>query len=292
MDGLSIGELARRTGVEPGTLRAWERRYGLLRPDRTPGGHRRYGEVDVARVLHARRLVDQGIPISTAAQRLTTRDGGDTSPPTPGTARHVTRAWAAVDRLDATALDRCLRDAHRSLGLSGTIDQVAVPVMRRLGDEWRLSPRNIAREHTASAVVRSFLLQTIRDLPEEGPRCVAACPDGENHDLGAIMAATVMAGAGWHPLILGASTPWTSIEAIVAEVRPVVLFVGVAMQRRRQPLPRGWRPPSSTTVVMGGAGIAADHSERFPFAHVYRGSFAELAGSVADVLDAAPTRAV
>ncbi|MFM9018177.1 MAG: MerR family transcriptional regulator, partial [Actinomycetota bacterium] len=58
--GMAIGSLARRTGVPVDTLRAWERRYGVLRPTRTPGGQRRYGDRDVERVLWLAARVAEG----------------------------------------------------------------------------------------------------------------------------------------------------------------------------------------------------------------------------------------
>jgi DNA-binding transcriptional MerR regulator len=76
---MRIGELARRTGVEAGTLRAWERRFGLLTPTRTPGGQRQYSEEDVARVLTVRRLIDEGLTLASAAARVVS--AGDGGPP-------------------------------------------------------------------------------------------------------------------------------------------------------------------------------------------------------------------
>lgn len=67
---LSIGELARRTGVREETLRVWERRYGLPRPARTSGGHRRYPESDVALVREMRRLIAAGWATGSAARRV------------------------------------------------------------------------------------------------------------------------------------------------------------------------------------------------------------------------------
>jgi PAS domain S-box-containing protein len=67
---MRIGELARRTGVEAGTLRAWERRFGLLTPNRSPGGQRQYSEDDVERVLTVRRLITEGLTLSAAVERV------------------------------------------------------------------------------------------------------------------------------------------------------------------------------------------------------------------------------
>src|SRR5436309_15713095 len=62
-----IGEFARRVGVTPELLRAWEQRYGLLQPVRTPGGFRVYGEEDAERVARMRRGLDEGLSAAEAA---------------------------------------------------------------------------------------------------------------------------------------------------------------------------------------------------------------------------------
>jgi PAS domain S-box-containing protein len=72
---MRIGELARRTGIEAGTLRAWERRFGLLDPTRTKGGQRQYSEADVATVLSVRRLLAEGLTLSAAIERVAGADG-------------------------------------------------------------------------------------------------------------------------------------------------------------------------------------------------------------------------
>src|SRR3954468_1217344 len=66
---LRIGEVARRSGVSPELLRAWERRYGLLRPHRSPGGFRLYSDADVARVRRMRELLAHGLSGAGGARR-------------------------------------------------------------------------------------------------------------------------------------------------------------------------------------------------------------------------------
>ena len=68
---LTISELAERTGVPPATLRSWEARYGFPQPSRLAGGHRRYGEPDVAAVLEVLRHRDSGFALEAAVRRAT-----------------------------------------------------------------------------------------------------------------------------------------------------------------------------------------------------------------------------
>ena len=89
-DEVRIGTLAEAAGLSVSTLRAWEHRYGLLRPRRTPGGHRLYGPADLARIREMQRLVADGHTPAAAAERVLT--GGGTSDGEPATAG---RTWWA-----------------------------------------------------------------------------------------------------------------------------------------------------------------------------------------------------
>ncbi len=94
---MPIGEVARRTGVTVPTLRAWERRYGLLVPVRTAGGHRRYRDEDVQRVLAVVELTGQGWAVGAAARRVAGRKS-PSSPARPPVDELRDRLWSALDQ--------------------------------------------------------------------------------------------------------------------------------------------------------------------------------------------------
>jgi DNA-binding transcriptional MerR regulator len=93
---MPIGEVARRTGMSVPTLRAWERRYGLLVPVRTAGGHRRYREEDVRRVLAVLELVRQGWAVGAAARQVA---GRRSAPPAVRPVDELRdRLWTALEQ--------------------------------------------------------------------------------------------------------------------------------------------------------------------------------------------------
>ncbi len=93
---MPIGEVARRTGVAVATLRAWERRYGLLLPVRTAGGHRRYSHEDVRRVLAVRDLTGQGWTVGAAVRQVAGQEPSPAvRPPVEGLRG---RLWSALDQ--------------------------------------------------------------------------------------------------------------------------------------------------------------------------------------------------
>lgn len=119
---LSIGELARRAGVSESTLRAWERRYGFLEPERTSGGHRRYRLEDIDRVQQLVGLVEDGLAVGTAAEHV--RDG-DAPAVAEAMAAPSTRPQPAPD-VDTVALTLAYRAALRLLQLRRPTDATAV----------------------------------------------------------------------------------------------------------------------------------------------------------------------
>src|SRR3954466_14566888 len=114
MDGqLRIGEFARRVGVTPDLLRAWESRYGLPRPVRSPGGFRLYTADDAARVERMRRGLDQGLSAAEAA-----RAAPEVERPSAGLFRDAAaRLLAAISRYDEAAVHAVLDESLAAFGL-------------------------------------------------------------------------------------------------------------------------------------------------------------------------------
>ena len=277
---MRIGEVAERTGVNRSTLRAWEHRYGVLRPRRSPGGHRVYDDEDVARVRAVVAVVAAGARVSEAVRRLAT--GPDDLS---GAAEEVRlRLWEAVDAFDETAAAAALSTATATLGVPAVLDTVVVPTLRRLGAEWRQSLRNVAREHFTSTLVRSHLVSLLPRADAMGPSCLAFCPEGEQHDIGLLMAALTLAGAGRSQIVLGANTPLASIELLVRELRPAVVLVAAATRRPVVRFLAVWRPPAGCVTFAGGAGFRPGDVGRLG-GRVHLEPYAALPAAVAAAAD-------
>ncbi len=280
---MSIGQLATRSGVAHETLRAWEKRYGLLRPGRTDGGHRRYGDADLARVLQVLRLRRSGLPTSLAAAQVLAAPPREDTPPPPATASRLDelrrRLWAASESLDGREIEAMLVSAARRVTTVDLLDEVLVPVLRRLGDQWRRAPRHVAQEHVTSTALRSWLVSRLRRVGDPaGAIAVVACPDGELHDLGAVMAALALAEAGWHPVVLGASTPWASAATVIAELRAPLVLIGATRRTAALRLLAEWEPPSSGIVIVGGPAVTEEDVADVARVVVHRGGYGRLAG--------------
>ncbi|HEX6132326.1 MAG TPA: MerR family transcriptional regulator [Actinomycetota bacterium] len=231
---LRIGELARRTGVSPELLRAWEQRYGVLRPSRTAGGFRLYSERDAARVLRMRELMSRGLAAAEAARRVL---ADASEPPTPAEAAPdeslledlSRRLGAVLDRFDGAAAHAVLDELLGAVSVETAIREVILRYLATLGDRWARGEASVAQEHFASNLIRGRLLGLARGWGAgPGPDVVLACPPGEEHDLGLIAFGILVARRGWRVTYLGADTPFETLEDAVASVRPAVVVLAVS----------------------------------------------------------------
>jgi methanogenic corrinoid protein MtbC1/transposase-like protein len=259
--GVRVGELARRVGVAPETLRAWERRYGVLRPARTPGGYRVYDTEDELRARRMRELIESGWAAGEAAQAVTAAGGAAHLPrvrrPIGGAASEVlpallgfdcAAAQAAFDRLFAArSMDAALRD-------------VVLPALHEIGERWARGEITVAQEHFATEVISGRLRSLGREFDHGlGPRVVLAGPSAERHDIGLLCCALALHFRGWRVTYLGPDTPTDAIESAVGVVDPDVVVVG-AVQRHplRLAAPALSRLAANVTLAVGGDGASPE----------------------------------
>jgi len=256
-----IGALSDMTGVSADVLRSWERRYGLLSPERTAGGFRLYTEADVARVRAMRELLAAGVSASEAARQVLAG-----APPVVAageTALTVLRdeLHTALRRFDETAIESAIDRVLAGFWLDTAIRELFLPALRELGDDWAAGTVSVAQEHFAVTVLRGRLLALARGWDAGlGPRALLACPPGELHDVSLIMFGLALRRRGWRITFLGANTPAEEIFATGARVgvHLTVLFaVDWDSQRALVPLLTA-HPPREIALAGATAGPIAE----------------------------------
>ena len=288
---LRIGEVSRRTGVPVATLRAWERRYELLRPTRTTGGHRLYRDGDVARVEAMRALVADGW-LAAAAARQVARDvrtapgggedgDGDLGP----VSLLVGRLVAAIEAYDAAAVHAVIDEALTRFDVPTALDLVVVPVLREAGDGWAQDAGVVAREHFTSHAVRPRLLELLR-APSAGPETVlAATPADEDHDLGLLAACATAAWAGWRVHFLGARTPAEALGRAARRLQPTVVLVAAVLREHGEHFAAAPPDLGEIPLVLGGAGFHAQDVAALPNARLHHGGYRDLPALLLAVRD-------
>lgn len=268
---------ARLTGLSPEVLRAWERRYGVVEPLRTPGGTRRYRAADLERLRLVKAAVDAGHRIGRVARLDDAELAQRAASRGPAHTEQLEPILDAVDRLDGSEAQRLLALQLSALGPARFAQQVAVPLAHEIGARWSEDRLSVAAEHLATAVLRAMLGSALRpDLAARGgPKIVFATPPGERHELGLQVAALSAMGAGAHPVYLGADLPVEEILAAVARSRATVLALSLvdlsAAQGSRAVSALRAALPESIHLWIGGAAAGAiaplegvEHIETLP----------------------------
>ncbi|HET7232020.1 MAG TPA: MerR family transcriptional regulator [Longimicrobium sp.] len=258
-----IKRVAHLTGINPATLRAWERRYNLIAPGRTDSGYRVYSDEDVAMLGRIKKLTDEGLTIGEAISRV--RRGSAPLPPTapaPDLAEVRRQLRDSLLRFDRQGALAAWERLHH-LPPERRSEEVLLPLMREIGDLWQDGAAIVAQEHFASGFVREKLAQMIAEIDTgvaPGPEAVCAGLPGDPHELGLMATALRLATGGWRVVYLGANTPWDDIGRVVAERRPAVVCTSIVLRtpaaavRQAAERLRQMAPPE-TLVVIGGAGI-------------------------------------
>jgi MerR family transcriptional regulator, light-induced transcriptional regulator len=226
---LRIGQLAKRTGVSPELLRAWEQRYGLLQPTRTPGGFRLYSAADEARVQHMQRLLSGGLAAAQAA-RLILSDGEPApptaSPPATTLAEAAAALTAALDRLDEQAANTALDRLFTTYTVETVLQDVVIPYLHRLGDRWAAGEASVAQEHFASNLLRGRLLALAQGWGQgQGPLAILACLPGEHHELGLLAFGVALRRRGWRITYLGTDSPIDAVADTSRTLAPAVVVL-------------------------------------------------------------------
>lgn len=253
---LRIGEFARRTGVSPELLRAWERRYRLLQPIRSEGGFRLYTAEDAERVAGMRRGLDDGLSAAEAARRALAQ-----TRPTEGLLEESRRRLlSAVRAYDETALHAALDEALSGFALETVLRELILPALRDVGEEWERGDLEIGQEHFASNLIRERLLGLGRLWGRGGgPLAILACASGERHDIGLIAFGLVLRSRGWRILFLGADTPLETLERTVAANPARLVVVASIDAARLEAEEKGLRRLArSAPLVLSGAGASEE----------------------------------
>jgi DNA-binding transcriptional MerR regulator len=226
---LRIGELAKRTGVSPELLRAWEQRYGLLQPTRTPGGFRLYSAADEARVQRMQALVSGGLAAAQAARLVLS--GGEPAPRTvSGSATILEDAagnlTASLDRLDEQTANTALDRLFSAYTVETVLQDVVIPYLHRLGERWEAGEVSVAQEHFASNLLRARLLGLAQGWGQgQGPGAILACAPGEHHELGLLAFGVALHRRGWRITYLGTDSPIGAVADIAPSLTPAVVVL-------------------------------------------------------------------
>jgi len=246
--------VAQRTGLTPELVRAWERRYHVVEPKRSPGGQRLYSDDDIEHLRRLHRAVLAGRSIGQVAvlerQALAELVREDDVAPTatatlPDESTRVvtdarTRALDALRHLDGPRLAATLRQAALALPVPVFLDALVAPLLWEIGERWEDGRMQPVHERLASVEIHHVLTWLVQNapVPPDAPVLAIATPSGQLMELGALMAAASAAALGWRVAWMGPNLPAQDIVLGVETLRPRAIAISLVHQTRDPALHR------------------------------------------------------
>lgn len=281
LDRFPIRVLAEKTTVGTSTLRAWERRYGLLHPERTPKGHRLYSHLDVKRVLKILDLLNDGhnlpsISVMLSAENtstaLTNLYDSDTTKPSPSiTNTAMATIWDEYIKstLEATGdfnierIDGIYNEASSLYPVDMVTDRLIQPAIGILGNKWIEHPeRGIAEEHFYTSWLKNRLGARFHHAYSKarGARIICACVPGSFHEIGLMLFALSALARGYRVLYFGANLPLDQLAYITqrSAAKAVVLGAQIQMDDNVNNELTGLAKALNTPVFIGGSDELVD----------------------------------
>lgn len=231
---LRIGELSRRTGLSADVIRVWERRYGLLEPQRTGGNFRLYSTADVSRLRLMQYYASKGMPAAQAADlvRQVQTAAYDTNPGIPvGNVRRTLRILHdSLESFDDAQADRVLERLLEVFAPGAVLRDIVLPYLRELGQRWACGEATIAQEHFASCFLEGWMLSMARGWGQSGRRrVILSCVPGERHALGLMAFGLGMRDLGWKITYLGADTPVVALNSAADKLDPDAVVIAASL---------------------------------------------------------------
>jgi hypothetical protein len=254
-----IHEVSQLTGLASARLRAWERRYEVVRPRRLPNGYRVYTGEQVALLRAYARLVAAGERIGDLASQppevvlaRVEAQAGDGSP--------LGALMGAIRDFDRERLEALVAQQLSLRGLTAFASEVVLPLAQVVGDAWAVGQLPVAAEHLASEVVVHALKTGLRAARSGGPVFLAGCLPTERHEWGVLATLVALQAGGWRVQYLGADLPIEEMVETSWKLMPDAVGLSSsdpALVRAALPALAALPPrlPPDAIAVLGGAGV-------------------------------------
>ena len=263
----AIGTAARLAGVPSETVRIWERRYGLLDPARSAGGHRLYDERDVEILRAVKTLVDAGMRVGTVAALPIDRLLAEAAHAAPATVTSSNEGWVADAVAAGLALDggRLAALLDRPRLLTDAVDVVGslyLPLLARIGELWERGAYPVAAEHFVEKHITARLHALLQSTPTPTDRlALCACAPDDRHEAGLLAAALVLKTVGYAVAVLG-DVPTEDLVRATRTLQPALVLIAATNRLSRAartglPAALDRAPLLDVDLILGGANADA-----------------------------------
>lgn len=232
MKKYSISDIEGLIGIKAHTIRAWERRFGMVPPKRTPTNIRYYDEDDLKALLNIVTLNEKGYKISRIAKfskdeisNLVTQLQADYR----NDSVQVLSLSEATLQYDEETFGKVLGGCIDEMGLIDTMDLVLFPFMKKVGMLWQTGAIDPSHEHFASNLIRDRIIVEIDQLKKpfklNAKRFLLFLPEAEMHETGLLFTRYLLKHCGMHTLYLGQEIPYADLKKVVESYQPDYAFI-------------------------------------------------------------------
>lgn len=248
----TIKVVSERTGVRPVTLRAWERRYDLLEPDRLDNNYRLYSERDIQVIRWITHRMDDGLSISNAVREYNNlRESGiwpealpSVLPPTPSKEPghppevYTEKLYTALTNHDEAQAKKITDSIQSMFDLKTIFFEIFTPCLHKIGDAWYRGEIRIATEHFASAYIQGILMKLLQAFPvySQAPSILIGCAPEEFHQIAPLMLSVLLRREGYQVEFLGADLPVEDLVLYAEDVSPEMIILSAGFEHTARPL--------------------------------------------------------
>jgi len=270
-----IKVVSQMTGLSVHVIRAWEKRFNVVEPERTDTNRRLYSQEDIEKLKLLNDALHKGHSIGGVANlssndlknllssNKNSQEGFKETTSETSSSEVVENVLSdgidAIRNYNAKKLETILLNVSTKLTQPRLIEDVIVPLVYKVGELWHSGEIRVANEHLGSSVIRGFLFNLLESysVSDSAPIVVSATPRGQEHELGALIAGVVAASSGWKVIYLGSNLPAEEISAVVGHLKARVVALSIVYPNDDPVLPRELRKikqslPPGVSIVAGG----------------------------------------
>lgn len=231
----NIKAISNMIGIQPGTLRAWERRYNIIEPIRNESGHRLYSDEHVAILRWLLDKVNKGFTIGQAVGLL---ERGNVNLEAEVEAGHNSKLHTISSELKDSLLsfheqraNQVLEEAFSLFSIERIVIDVISVVLVEIGDDWEKGEITIAHEHFASQYLRTRLGMIFNNLQIDPllPKVITVCGPSERHELGLLIFSLFLRRKGFEVIYLGTGISINDLKMVLDEVKAKYLFLSCTL---------------------------------------------------------------
>jgi MerR family transcriptional regulator, light-induced transcriptional regulator len=234
MERYTIRDLDKLSGINAHTIRVWERRYGIIKPQRTGTNRRRYDDADLRKIINISILRRNGFKISEIAEMAESEIEEKVallSTDVFNSDTHIDSMIKAMVAFDETAVNELINKSLMYKGMEETMTSLVFPFLKRIGVMWQTGSADIGAEHFISNIFRKKLIAAIDNMSpssrQNRKKVLLFLPEKEMHEMGLLFFQYLVKKEGHESLYLGQSTPLSSVAVSNRQWKADIIITGI-----------------------------------------------------------------